>query len=80
MTDNVASVCELTLRNCAYHYKYHIRYHVQTKTEAINSFRREAYVILLIAEKLCNDCELKKYRELYNQLKDELNGYMTYLE
>ena len=74
------SACIFTLRNIAEHYKYHIRYHVQTKGEAIDSFRREAYVIFLIAEKLCNDSELCSYKKVYNELKNELSGYMPYLE
>ena len=50
-TKTILSVCEHTLRTIAEHYKHHIMYHVQSKAEAIDSYRRDAYVILLIAEK-----------------------------
>lgn len=77
---NILTVCEHTLIGIAEHYKYHMRYHVQSKAEAIDSFRRDAYVIILIAEKTCNDCEIRRYRKLYNQLKNELLDYMPWLE
>ena len=76
----ILSACTYTLRDIAAHYKYHLRYHIQTKGEAIDSFRREAYVALLIAEKLLDECELREYRKLYNELKNELLDYMPYLE
>ena len=78
--DNILSVCEHTLRTIAEHYKRQLRYHVRTKSEAIDSFRRDAYVIILIAEKLCNEDELNMYRKLYNELKKELLEYMPWLE
>lgn len=77
---NILSVCENTLLTIAEHYKYHIKYHVQSKEEAIDSYRRDAYVILLIVEKTCNECEMRRYRQLYNQLKSEIIDYMAYLE
>ena len=76
----ILSACTFELRNIAAHYKHHLRYHVQTKSEVIDSFRRDAYVIFLIAEKFCNECELREYRKLYNELKKELLDYMPYLE
>lgn len=72
--------CEHTLISIAEHYKYHVMYHVQSKAEAIDSFRRDAYVILLIAEKLCDETELRRYRKLYNQLKSEIIDFLPYLE
>lgn len=82
MTDSktTLSACTFTLRNIASHYKHNLRYHIQTKSEAIDSFRRDAYVIILIAEKLCNEEELNTYRKLYNELKKELSDYMPWLE
>ena len=76
----ILSACTFELRNIAAHYKHQLRYHVQTKSEAIDSFRRDAYVIFLIVEKLCNEEELNMYRKLYNELKNELLEYMPYLE
>lgn len=78
--ENILTACEHTLIGIAGHYKYHLMYHVQSKAEAIDSFRRDAYVILLIAEKTCNECEVRRYRKLYNELKKELLDYMPYLE
>ena len=76
----ILSACKFTLRDIAAHYKYHLRYHIQSKGEAIDSFRRDAYVIFLIVEKLLDECELREYRKLYNELKNELLDYMPYLE
>lgn len=76
----ILSACTFELRNIAAHYKHNLRYHIQTKGEVIDSFRRDAYVIILIAEKFCNEDELNMYRKLYNELKKELLDYMTYLE
>lgn len=78
--ENILTVCERTLIGIAEHYKYHVMYHVQSKAEAIDSFRRDAYVILLIAEKTCNECEVRRYRKLYNQLKNEIIDFLPYLE
>lgn len=74
------NACEHTLIGIAEHYKYHIMYHVQSKGEAIDSFRRDAYVILLIAEKTCNDYEVRNYKKLYNQLKNEILDCIPCLE
>lgn len=82
MTDSktTLSACTFTLRDIAAHYKHNLRYHVQTKAEAVDSFRRDAYIIILIAEKLCNEDELYAYRQLYNELKKEILDYMPWLE
>lgn len=77
---SILSVCEHTLISIAEHYKYHIMYHVQSKAEAIDSYRRDAYVILLIVEKACNEYEVRLYKKLYNQLKNEILDYLPYLE
>ena len=76
----ILSACTFELRNIAAHYKHNLRFHIQTKGEAIDSFRHDAYVIILIAEKFCNEEELNMYRKLYNELKKEILDYMPWLE
>ena len=71
------SACESVLYDIAEHYEYLILRDVVTKAEAIDSFRREAYVILLVALKLCDKEYLDEYRRAYNELKNEINEFQA---
>lgn len=68
------SACVTTLRNLAIHHKYCIRRKVETKDEALSTFRHEVYVILLVLEQLCGDDILGSYRREYKRLKEEISA------
>ena len=68
------SACTTTLRNLAIHHKYCVRRKVETKDEALNTFRHETYVILLVLEQICDADILGAYRREYKRLKEEISA------
>lgn len=69
---NELSVCKWVLANRAKHYKDLILHNLEERDAALANFTHDAYVILLILEKLADEEYLNEYRKLYNCLKTKL--------
>lgn len=54
-------------------YKDRVSRKTYTIEEAIDKFRHDAYIVILVLEKLANEKYLNEYKKLYNRLKSEIN-------
>lgn len=66
------AICKTVLHDRARLYKYLVSHKIASKEEALDKFRDDAYVIILIIEQMCYVEYVNSYRKLYNQLKNEI--------